>query len=59
MYGFASQTDKYQSILRFYENTPAELRDVVISEMSRFWLRQGTVDQVLAACQVKADQTFR
>jgi multiple sugar transport system substrate-binding protein len=59
MYAFASQTDKYQSILRFYENTPAELRDVVISEMSRFWLRQGTVDQVLAACQVKADQTFR
>jgi len=58
MYGFSSQPDKYQMILRFYENTPSELRDVVITEMSRFWLRQGTLDQVLAACQAKADQTF-
>jgi multiple sugar transport system substrate-binding protein len=59
MTGFGSQTDKYQMILRFYENTPAELRDVVIDEMARFWLRQGTLDQVLAACQAKADQTFK
>jgi multiple sugar transport system substrate-binding protein len=59
MYAFGSQPDKYQMILRFYENTPAELRDVVINEMARFWARQGTLDQVLAACQAKADQTFK
>jgi multiple sugar transport system substrate-binding protein len=58
MYAFGSQPDKYQLILRFYENTPADLRDVVITEMARFWARQGTMDQVLAACQAKADETF-
>jgi multiple sugar transport system substrate-binding protein len=58
MYAFGSQPDKYQLILRFYENTPADLRDVVITEMARFWARQGTLDQVLAACQAKADETF-
>jgi multiple sugar transport system substrate-binding protein len=59
MTAFGAQTGKYQMILRFYENTPAELRDVVINEMARFWARQGTIDQVLAACQAKADQTFK
>jgi multiple sugar transport system substrate-binding protein len=58
MVGFGAQSDKYQMILRFYENTPAELRDVVIDEMARFWARQGTLDQILAACQAKADQVF-
>jgi multiple sugar transport system substrate-binding protein len=58
-YAFGADSTKYQSILRFYENTPAELRDVVIDEMLRFWLRQGTIDQVLAACQAKADATFK
>ena len=58
MYAFSAQTDKYQMILRFYENTPADLRDVVITEMARFWARQGTLDQVLTACQAKADQVF-
>ena len=59
MQAFGNQTDKYQMILRFYENTPAELRDVVITEMARFWARRGTIEQVLAACQVKADEVFR
>jgi multiple sugar transport system substrate-binding protein len=58
-YAFGADSSKYQSILRFYENTPSELRDVVIDEMHRVWLRQGTLDQVLAACQVKADATFK
>jgi len=56
---FTQDTDNYQSILRFYENTPAELRDVVITEMARFWARRGTINQVLAACQVKADEVFK
>jgi multiple sugar transport system substrate-binding protein len=59
MTSLGAQSDKYQMILRFYENTPAELRDVVINEMARFWLRQGTIDQVLAVCQAKADQIFK
>jgi multiple sugar transport system substrate-binding protein len=59
MFALGNETDKYQSILRFYENTPAELRDVVITEMSRFIAGEGSIDQVLATCQQKADATFK
>jgi multiple sugar transport system substrate-binding protein len=58
MFALGNETDKYQSILRFYENTPAELRDVVITEMSRFIAGEGSIDQVLNTCQQKADATF-
>jgi multiple sugar transport system substrate-binding protein len=59
MFALGNDTSKYQSILRFYENTPAELRDVVITEMSRFIAGEGSIDQVLATCQQKADAIFK
>jgi multiple sugar transport system substrate-binding protein len=58
-FALANETDKYQSILRFYENTPAELRDVVITEMSRFIAGEGSINQVLTTIQQKADATFK
>jgi multiple sugar transport system substrate-binding protein len=58
MFNFANDSN-YQFILRFYENTPSELRDVVIDEMLRFILGQGTIDQVLATIQQKADSVFK
>jgi multiple sugar transport system substrate-binding protein len=56
---FAADTEKNQLLLRFYENTPSELRDVVISEMSRFIMGSGSIDQVLNTIQQKADATFK
>jgi multiple sugar transport system substrate-binding protein len=59
MFGFANDPATYQFILRFYENTPSELRDVVIDEMLRFILGQGSIDQVLNTIQQKADSVFK
>jgi multiple sugar transport system substrate-binding protein len=59
MFGFANEPNTYQFILRFYENTPSELRDVVIDEMLRFILGQGSIDQVLTTIQQKADSVFK
>jgi len=56
---FAADSNNYQLLLRFYENTPAELRDVVISEMSRFIAGAGSIDQVLNTIQLKADEVFK
>jgi multiple sugar transport system substrate-binding protein len=59
MFGFADEPAVYQFILRFYENTPSDLRDVVIDEMLRFILGQGSIDQVLNTIQQKADSVFK
>jgi multiple sugar transport system substrate-binding protein len=59
MFGFANEPNTYQFILRFYENTPSDLRDVVIDEMLRFILGQGSIDQVLNTIQRKANSVFR
>jgi multiple sugar transport system substrate-binding protein len=59
MFGFANEPNTYQFILRFYENTPSDLRDVVIDEMLRFILGQGSIDQVLNTIQQKADSVFK
>lgn len=53
-----SNSDKYLSILRFYENTPAELRDFVITEMSKFMSGVATVEQTLKACAKEAVKYF-
>jgi multiple sugar transport system substrate-binding protein len=59
MFSFGSQPNSYQLLLRFYENTPSDLRDVVITEMSRFMYGQASVDQVLTTIQAKADSVFK
>ena len=51
-------TEANTVILRFYENTPSDLRDVVLNEMARFMDRQADVQTTLEACQAKADEVF-
>lgn len=48
----------YQLLLRFYENTPEELRNTVIDEVSRFMYSGADIDTVLNTIQAKADQVF-
>jgi multiple sugar transport system substrate-binding protein len=53
-----SHSDKYLSVLRFYENTPAGLRDFVITEMSKFMSGVATVEGTLSACAKEAVKYF-
>lgn len=57
--GMSSDGDNYQSILRFYENTPSALRDVALNELSKFMYGEQDAAATLAAIQVKADETFQ
>lgn len=56
--GMAGDTDNYRSILRFYENTPSELRDLALDELSKFMYGYQDAATTLANIQVKADETF-
>lgn len=59
MSGYSTDSEKYQLILRYYENTPAELRDVALDELAKFIYSGAPTDQVLATIQAKADETFK
>ena len=48
----------YQLILRFYENTPEDLRNTAIDELSRFMYSGADIDDVLNTIQAKADEVF-
>jgi multiple sugar transport system substrate-binding protein len=54
----AADTNNYQSILRYYENTPSALRDYALDELSKFMAGQQDVTTTLGNIQVKADETF-
>jgi len=54
----AGDSAKYQLILRFYENTPEDLRNTAIDELSRFMYSGADIDDVLNAIQAKADEVF-
>ena len=46
---YTTDTDNYQMMLRYYENTPEEIRDVALNELMKFELgdarrRSGTPD---------------
>lgn len=58
MSGFSAEQDKYTLILRYYENTPAELRDFALDELSRFMYSGADINEVLASIQAKADEVF-
>ena len=58
MVGFSGESDKYQLILRYYESTPAEIRDVALDELSRFMYSGAPIEDVLATIQKKADEVF-
>lgn len=51
---YASKPDEISLLLRYYENTPEEIRDVVLNELMRFELGDGTVDEVLNAMEEAA-----
>ncbi|GGA34726.1 ABC transporter substrate-binding protein [Paenibacillus physcomitrellae] len=48
----------YQLMLRFYENTPEDLRNTALDELSRFMYSGADIDDVLNAIQAKADKVF-
>lgn len=51
-------TENYELHLRFYENTPEDLRNYAIDELSRFMYSGADIDEVLENIQAKADETF-
>ncbi len=54
----AADTNNYQSILRYYENTPSALRDYALDELAKFMDGQQDADKTLGNIQVKADEVF-
>lgn len=58
MVGYTTDTENYQMMLRYYENTPSELRDVALDELMKFELGNAGVDEVLTTIQTKADEVF-
>jgi multiple sugar transport system substrate-binding protein len=56
---FGGDAEHIQLVLRYYESTPAELRDVALDELAKFIYSGASVDDVLAAIQVKADEVFK
>lgn len=51
-------SDHYQLLLRFYENTPEDLRNTALDELSRFMYSGADIDDVLNNIQAKADEVF-
>lgn len=54
----SQDTENYAMILRYYENTPAEVRDVALDEFMKFQMGNAEVDEVLNTIQKKADEVF-
>lgn len=50
--------DNYQLVLRYYENTPEELRDAALDELMKFQLQNANAEETLNAIQTKADEFF-
>lgn len=57
--GMAADTEHYQSILRYYENTPSVLRDYALDEISKFMVGMQDASTTLGNIQVKADEVFK
>lgn len=56
--GFTGDTDNYELHLRFYENTPEDLRNYAIDELARFMYSGADIDEVLTNIQAEADKAF-
>ncbi len=51
-------TEANTVILRYYENTPSEIRDVALDVLARFMDGQADTESTLNAIQAKADEVF-
>ena len=58
MISYSTDAENYQMLLRYYENTPEEIRNVALDELMKFQLGNAGVDEVLTAIQTKADEVF-
>lgn len=55
----SADSGKYEMILRYYENTPAEIRDVALTALSKFMDGAAGIDDTLNTIQAKADEIFK
>ncbi|MEG0368983.1 MAG: extracellular solute-binding protein [Hungatella sp.] len=53
---YSAQPDEISLMLRYYENTPEDIRNVVLDELMRFELGNGLPEDVLKTMQEKADE---
>ncbi|MEA5068839.1 MAG: hypothetical protein VB067_07630, partial [Christensenellaceae bacterium] len=58
MVSFGNDPEHIRLVLRYYESTPAELRDVALDELAKFIYSGAPIDEVLSAIQAKADAVF-
>ncbi len=54
----SADPDNYQLYLRYYENTPEDIRNYALDELSRFMYSGADIDEVLGNIQKKADEVF-
>lgn len=56
--GYTADSDNYTLILRYYENTPEEIRNVALDQFMKFQLGNVGVEEMLETIQAKADEVF-
>lgn len=54
----SADSDNYQMYLRYYENTPEDIRNYALDELSRFMYSGADIDEVLSNIQKKADEVW-
>lgn len=59
MVAFTKNTDEYTLLLRYYENTDLEVRDVALNELMKFQTHAATADEILPVIQETADKAFK
>ncbi len=55
---YTADSDNYTLLLRYYENTPEEVRNVALDQFMKFQLGNVGVEEMLQTIQVKADEVF-
>lgn len=53
---YSAKPNEITLMLRYYENTPEDIRNVALDELMRFELGNGAIEDVLATIQAKADE---
>lgn len=53
-----ADTENYTLLLRYYEATPNEIRDVALDEFMKLQLGNATVEEITATIQAKADEVW-